>query len=274
VSALQAAHGAQLNAAELPYLVLSAILPFISTALGGLTALRIRHRLHPVMALAAGVLVATALVNLLPEARELLGESGGPLMLGGAAIAGFLAFSSLEALVHQRTWEHQHPPEELAHEPHPHPADEPGSGALGWAGPAGLIVHSTLDGVAIGLGFSVSLDLGLIVVLAVVAHDFADGLNVVTLALVGGRDRQFALTVLVLDALAPPLGVVIGTVIPLSHAVLGVLLAVFAGVFLAIGAGHLLPEAQHQRPGNAPPLVFLAGVGAVFVLALRTVLVG
>ena len=242
-----------MNGAELPYLLVSAVLPFISTALGGLTALRIRHRLHPVMALAAGVLVATALVNLLPEARELMGESSGPLVLGGAAIAGFLAFSSLEARARPA-------------------ADQPGSGALGWAGPAGLIVHSTLDGVAIGLGFSVSLDLGLIVVLAVVAHDFADGLNVVTLALVAGRDRQFALTVL--DALAPPLGVVIGTVIPLSHAILCVLLAVFAGVFLAIGAGHLLPEAQHQRPGNAPPLVFLAGVGAVFVLAVRTVLAG
>jgi zinc transporter, ZIP family len=263
-----------LNPSEWPYLLVSAILPFVSTALGGLTALRIRHRLHPVMALAAGVLVATALVNLLPEARELLGESGGPLVVGGAAIAGFLAFSSLEALVHQQTWEHQHPPHETAHDPHEHPDEKTRPGALGVAGPAGLIVHSTLDGVAIGLGFSVSLDLGLIVVLAVVAHDFADGLNVVTLALVGGRDRQFALTVLALDALAPPVGVLMGTVLPLSHAVLGALLAVFAGVFLAIGAGHLLPEAQHQRPESAPPLVFLAGLGAVFVLALRTVLTG
>ena len=85
--------------ATLPALVLFAVLPFVSTVLGGLAALRLRHRLHPVMAFAAGVLVATALVNLLPEATELIGESGGPLLLGGAAIGGVFALFSLEAVL-------------------------------------------------------------------------------------------------------------------------------------------------------------------------------
>ena len=78
--------------------------------------------------------------------------------------------------------------------------------------------------------------------------------------------------VLLLDALAPPIGAVIGTVTQLNDTVLGFLLAVFSGVFLAIGAGHLLPEAQHGRPGSSPTLVLIAGAGAIVVLAIRLVL--
>jgi len=47
------------------------------------------------------------------------------------------------------------------------------------------------------------------------------------------------------------------------------LLAAFAGIFIAIGAGHLLPEAQHQKPLQAPPLVLLAAFGAALVVAIR-----
>jgi hypothetical protein len=43
-------------------------------------------------------------------------------------------------------------------------------------------------------------------------------------------------------------------------------------VFLAIGAGHLLPEAQHHRPGASPLLVLLAAFGAAVVLTIRYVL--
>ena len=51
-------------------LIAFAILPFFSTLLGGTAAIRLRHRLHPFMAFAAGVLVATALADLLPEATD------------------------------------------------------------------------------------------------------------------------------------------------------------------------------------------------------------
>ena len=50
-----------------------------------------------------------------------------------------------------------------------------------------------------------------------------------------------------------------------------VLLAAFAGVFLAVGAGHLLPEAHHHRPGASLQLVLLTTLGAAVVLAIRSV---
>jgi zinc transporter, ZIP family len=246
--------------------LLFSVLPFVSTFLGGMVSLRLRHRLHPIMAFAAGVLVATALADLLPEASDLVDSIGGASLAGSCAVVGFLAFSALEAFVHRQAWEHQHAPLEDPDKPHEH------VGLVGFAGPVGLVVHSVLDGLAIGLGFRTHAELGLVVGLAVLVHDFADGMNVVTLALVGGARRPAAIVLLVLDAVAPVAGAALGSVVPLSPTGLGVLIAGFAGVFVAVGAGHLLPEAQHQRPGAAPRLVVLAAVGAALVIWVRSLI--
>jgi len=259
-------------------LIAFAVLPFFSTLLGGSAALRLRHRLHPFMAFAAGVLVATALADLLPEATGLIGAGGGPFLPGAAAVLGFLFFSALEAFVHRQTWEHEH--QRLAFQvepddPHEHSQLQVAADSrLGVVGPISLIVHSALDGLAIGLGFRAGMEVGLLVGVAVVAHDFADGMNVVTLSLslMGGTHLREARVLLLLDALAPPVGAAIGTFAEMGDTVLGLLLAVFSGVFLAVGAEHLLPEAQHRSPGASPLLVLLTVLGAAAVVAVRSVL--
>ncbi len=228
------------------------------------------------MAFAAGVLVATALADLLPEASGLIGGTN-PAVPGTAALVGFLAFSAIEAFVHRQTWEHQHNRSASELDPDlPHEHAESFTlgrrGALGFVGPASLIVHSTLDGLAIGLAFRADAGVGLLVAVAVLAHDFADGMNVVTLSLAAGQRSGLAGGLLVVDALAPVLGAAIGSFADLQPEVLGYLLAVFAGVFLAVGAGHLLPEAEHHRPGASPVLVLLTAVGAGVVVTIRSVL--
>jgi ZIP family zinc transporter len=245
---------------------------FFSTLLGGMAALRLRNRLQPVMAFAAGVLVATALADLLPEAAEQAGENA-PIPVGMIAVGGFLLFAALDAFLHRQAFAHlDHHHDDDADHVHDGHAEEHDAGALGFVGPAGLIVHSTLDGLAIGLGFRASAEVGLLVALAVLAHDFADGMNVVTLAAAGGRSRASTLAFLGADALAPVIGAVVGSFASVSGSVLGALLALFAGVFIAIGAGHLLPEAQMHKPGLAPALVGLAALGALVVLLVRSVL--
>ena len=84
---------------------------------------------------------------------------------------------------------------------------------LGWLAPAGLIAHSALDGVAIGLGFEAGPEVGLVVTIAVLVHDFADGLNIVTLALAMGRGRGAAIALLAIDAAATLVGIGISQVI-------------------------------------------------------------
>ena len=255
----------------------AALLPFFSTLLGGMAALRLRHRLHAFMALAAGVVVATAVADLLPEAFELVGPDGA-LSVGIATVVGFIGFSLVEAFLHQSSFEHAGHGVDDEHEPAPqtNPSGmpealvaRPPSLILGILPPISLIIHSTLDGLAIGLGFQAGSDIGLVVLIAVLAHDFADGMNVVTLALDAARGVRLAVVLLVVDALAPLAGAGLSVLITVTPANLGLLLATFAGVFLAIGAGHLLPESQHQHPRRGPALVALAGVGAAIVLGVR-----
>jgi ZIP family zinc transporter len=261
----------------------AAFLPFFSTLAGGFAALRLRHRLHVFMALAAGVVVATAVSDLLPEGLELVGPDSA-IQAGVAAVVGYLGFSLVEAFLHQASFEH------AGDEDHPDPDDPPAPvaaeaasarrspvagglvappGYLAILPPLSLILHSTLDGVAIGLAFQAQASIGFIVLLAVLAHDFADGMNVVALALEAARGVRLAVVLLVLDAIAPPFGAALSLLFTIPPHALGLLLAAVAGVFIAVGAGHLLPEAQHHDPSRGPALVALAGVGAVVVLAVR-----
>jgi ZIP family zinc transporter len=253
-------------------ILLAGALPFISTLLGGFAAFRLRHRLHVVMALAAGILVATGLVDLLPEAIELIGVENAPLIAGSAAVVGYLIYAAVETFIHQGSYEHSHEPGVDPDEPHEHPVAAPSR--LGWLAPAGLIAHSTLDGVAIGLGFEAGAEVGLIVTIAVLVHDFADGLNIVTLALAVGRGRGAAIALLAVDAAATVVGIGISQVIALQPEQLGILLAAFGGAFIAIGAGHLLPEAEHRRGASASPLVALTVLGALTVVATRMIIGG
>lgn len=251
-----------------PLVIVFAFLPVLSTFLGGLAVFRLRHRLHPVMAFSAGILVATALVDLLPESLELVEGAEPAVVAGTAALVGFLLFSAVESFVHRASYEHEHEPGVDPRQPHEH-EHPPTASRLGIVGPLGLVVHSGLDGVAIGLGFAAGTEIGIVVGLAVMAHDFADGINITTLTLESGLGRRTALVILAMDAVAAPIGAFIGISLGVTAGVLGVLLAAFAGVFIAIGAGHLLPEAQHQRPLQAPPLVLLAAGGALLVVVIR-----
>jgi zinc transporter ZupT len=265
---LSAAKPAGRRIYHLPDVNPAALLPFFSTLAGGYAALRLRHRLHGFMALAAGVVVATAVADLLPEAFELLGE-GGALSVGIAAVIGFIGFSLVEAFVHQTSFEHEdRSPDAAAHLDHHEPRSAGGI-ILGVLPPLSLIIHSTLDGLAIGLAFQAGSGIGLIVLLAVLAHDFADGMNVVTLALDAARGVRLAVVLLIVDALAPLFGAALSVVLTVSPGTLGLLLGAFGGVFIAIGAGHLLPESQHRDPRHGPTMVLLAAAGAAFVLVVR-----
>jgi ZIP family zinc transporter len=247
-------------------------LPFFSTVAGGFAALRLKHRLHALMAIAAGVVVATAIADLFPEAFELAGPDR-VLDIGVAAVIGFLGFSFLEAFLHQSSFEH-------AHDGHDEDGDaeraaprsrRTATSVLGLLPPISLVLHSAMDGLVIGLAFQAGDEIGLIVLIAVLLHDFADGMNVATVALDAARGERLAVAFVLLDAIAAPVGGLLSTLVTIDDATLGVLLAMFGGVFLAVGAGHLLPESQHRDPGREPLMVALAGVGAAAVLAVRAI---
>jgi zinc transporter ZupT len=222
----------------------------LSTFAGGIVALRMARELATAIALTGGVVVAVALFHVLPEAIEAVGD---PDRVGLLVGAGFLFFFLAErALVlHHRDDEDQI---------HAH-------AQVGALGAAGLSVHSFIDGLGIGLAFGLSTETGLLVFVAVLAHDFADGVNTVGFVLRQSGDRARAIRWLAVDALAPLAGAIVGSVLSISERGLGELLAVYAGFFLFMGATDLLPHA-HEHPSGRRVLLTVLGFAAILAVSL------
>ncbi len=238
--------------------VFLSVATFFSTSLGGIFALRHRDRLHLIMGFTAGVLLGLVAFDLLPEifarTHELGIDSTAPML---TLVAGFLAFHIAEKLtiIH-----HAH---EADYATHHHPR-------VGVLSALALSGHSFLDGVGIGIGFKVSAAVGIVVAVAVIAHDFSDGLNSVTLMLVNKNSSRRALSLLLVDALAPVLGAISTLFFTIPDTGLPVYLGFFAGFLLYIGASDILPEAHRQRCSAAT--VALTVLGAAFAFAVTRLL--
>src|SRR4051812_12057457 len=120
-----------------------------ATMLGGLFALRLRDKLHLILGLSAGAVVAVAFFDLIPEALTL----STPVYAQEAALTligvGFLAYLALDRFFFM----HAH-------------AEGDAHAHRGSAGAGALSVHSFLDGIGIGLAFQVSPAVGLVVAVA------------------------------------------------------------------------------------------------------------
>jgi ZIP family zinc transporter len=152
-----------------------------------------------------------------------------------------------------------------------HHRDEPeqihAHARVGALGAAGLSLHSFIDGLGIGLAFGLSTETGLLVFVAVLAHDFADGLNTVGFVLRQTGERARAIRWLTIDALAPLVGAIVGSTLSISEEHLGSLLAVYVGFFLFMGATDLLPHA-HEHPSGRRVLLTVIGFAAVLAASL------
>ncbi len=234
--------------------VLLAFTTFISTALGGLFALKNKDRLHRVLGFTAGVLLGVVAFDLLPEIAALAREHS--LNIDHAMIAlviGFLAFHIIEKL----TIIHSAHEEEYGHHKHPR---------VGVLSALALSGHSFLDGVGIGLAFQVSTSVGLIVALAVIAHDFSDGLNTVSLMLSHRNQPKKAIYFLLLDATTPLLGAASTMFFTLSPGTLLLYLGFFAGFLLYIGASDILPEAHSTHSSSGTIVLTVLGTLFIFLV--------
>ena len=146
------------------------VITFFSTAFGGMFALRWRKQLYLVMGFSAGILVAAALLDLLPDAFEVVKQSGESTVKRVllCAVMGFLAYYSLELFVHRGAAVHE---------------KRQGKVAFASVAAFGLTVHSFLDGFAIGSAFQENSTMGGLVALAVISHDFGDGVSTVGVVL-------------------------------------------------------------------------------------------
>jgi ZIP family zinc transporter len=123
-----------------------------------------------------------------------------------------------------------------------------------------------LDGVGIGLAFQVSPAVGAVVTAAVLAHDFSDGINTVNMIVKNGGKRAQAMKWLFVDALAPVAGILLSLLLGITGENLGLLLALFAGFFLYIGASDLIPESHHEHPTAWTTLMTILGAAVLYAV--------
>jgi ZIP family zinc transporter len=230
-------------------LVIIAAAAFLSTLLGGLLALKLRDKLHLILGFSAGAVIGVAFFDLLPEAINFGAKFHSPAAILSCTALGFLSYLILDRILSF------------------HGAAVP----RGRFTAAVLCMHSLLDGVAIGLAFQTSHQVGIVVAIAVLTHDFSDGINTTNIVLKNQGRRRQALSWLIADALAPVLGVASTYFFALPAEAFGTVLALFAGFFLYIGASDLIPESYHAHPKFLTTAMTLAGAA---VLYLAIILVG
>jgi zinc transporter ZupT len=226
-----------------PLLALIAGAAFFSTLFGGLLALKLRDKLHLILGFSAGAVIGVAFFDLLPEAIVFGEKFHSPAVILSFTALGFLSYLVLDRI-------------QLFH---------------GDAAPRGpfaagvLCIHSLLDGVAVGLAFQTSHQVGIVVAIAVLTHDFSDGINTMSIMLKNQGSRSQALAWLIADALAPVLGIASTYFFVLPGDAFGTALALFAGFFLYIGASDLIPESYHAHPKFLTTLMTLAGAAALYM---------
>jgi ZIP family zinc transporter/zinc and cadmium transporter len=231
-------------------LILGAVAALADVA-GGLVLVRARgveRYLRYFVALGAGFLMATAVIEMAPESLR-LNPRLGPVLI----MAGYCAVHLLEHTInaHFHFGEETHPGEFV-------------SSRTGYSVLGGLSVHALFDGVAIGSGFVVSSWLGWLIFLAILLHKAPEGFTMASVMLASGRSRTTAFYSAVGLAAATLAGVLIIELVP-SWLPYG--LPVSAGVAIYVAATDLVPEVNRE-PGIHMALVFFAGVAAFLLLRL------
>ena len=208
---------------------------------------------------AAGVLLSTALLELLPEAIEQAPEQANVLW---ATLLAMVAFFFLERFLHGF---HGH-------------SDGDGHSTAGHAASRTLVLvgdglHNLIDGIVIAASFIVSPGLGVATATAVAAHEIPQEIADFAILTRGGYSRRRALVLNFLSGLAAVVGGL--ALFALGDAVrdqIAWFVAAAAGMFLYIAAADLLPELhrhgrQEGRPRGLIGSAFLGGIVVVVALA-------
>jgi zinc and cadmium transporter len=205
-----------------------------------------RSYLKYFVALGAGFMLATAIVEIIPASLQVNGKAGPFLILLGYLIIHF--------------FEHTVTPHfHFGEETH---KDEFAGGHRGYSVLMGLIIHTFFDGIAIASGFIVSDWLGWIIFLAVFLHKIPEGFTVASVMLASGQSRRIAWGASMLLGAATLAGVL--TMALLRHEV-SFGLPLSAGVTIYVAASDLIPEVNRE-PGAKMALVVFLGVGLMFLL--------
>ena len=198
------------------------------------------------IALGSGFMLATVIVEMVPQSLK-LAPSGGPVLI----LVGYF-------IVH--VFEHSLPAHfHYGEETHDHEFLNP---SVARTALAGLTIHSFFDGVSIASGFLVSNWLGTVISGAMIIHNIPEGFTIASVMSAAGKGRRAGLRAAGVLAIAKVVGVFAMT---FAQHYVNIGLALSAGVTLYVAASDLIPEVNKQ-PGPKIALTVAAGVAMVVIL--------
>ena len=243
-----------------------------------------QHRLSLLIGFSAGLMLATALHDLIPEALEANHEHA----MWGAGI-GFLTLYLAERITHFHACRHREcviePDEAVSHahtaegstpfaeaheHRHPHPHSH-SHGHVDTMALVGMSIHNFADGLTTAAAFSVSKAVGLVVIFAIVLHQMAAGVSLGAIMLRAGRSHSRVL----LSASAVAAFILGGALfyhfaVPVGENTQGIILGLAGGSFLYVAACDLLPEAHAEDEGWGVTAATL--VGYAFAIGVKNFL--
>ncbi len=240
-----------------------------------------RYTQH-MLSMAAGALMATAFLHLLPEAFESQASAKHLFMALLAGLVFFFLLDKAELWHHGHEHHHvvpdgvgpanhDHDHEHHGHHGHGHAAtQDPASG--GWAVLAGDTVHCLGDGVLIAAAFVADLRLGMIAALAVLAHEVPHHMGDLAVLRQLSGDRSVAIAKVSLAGASTVLGGLAGYwLLDSLNAYLPYFLVVASSSFVYVALADLIPQLQ-KRLGARQTLAQISWLvmGIVLVTVVST----
>jgi zinc and cadmium transporter len=241
-----------------------------------------RYTQH-MLSLAAGALLATAFMHLLPEAFE---SQAGAKELFATLLVGLVFFFLLDKA---ELWHHghehhggeHHGPEAAAHAQHDHTEHvhaahshhghghgEPRAG--GWAVLAGDSVHAFGDGILIASAFMADLRLGVVAALAVLVHEVPHHMGDLVVLRQTSNNRRAALVKVSLAGAVTALGGVVGyALVDQLYDYLPFFLIMASSSFIYVALADLIPQLQKRVTAKetVAQIAWLAiGIGMVTLI--------
>jgi zinc and cadmium transporter len=251
----------------LAYIIVANVLSTV-LSIGAAALLSFRYlgtMIDKLVPVSAGLLLATAITHLLPEAFH---SEVDPVLLGWVILAGIMGLFLLEklALIH-----HTHHHEgDLHHHSHGHDAHEAGRGGVPIL--IGDAFHNFADGVVIAGAFIVDIQLGIVATLAVMAHEIPHEVGDFMILLNAGFTRRRAFIFNMISGMSAVAGGVIGYFVldTMGH-LLPYALGIAAASFIYIALSDLLPEMMRRSSlAKSLPEVGLVVLGIVIAAIAST----
>ena len=234
----------------------------IAAALNELVLARLVRNL---VSLSTGILLGTALLQILPEAFESKAEPQG---LFATLLAGLMFFFLLEKAELYRHGHHHEGDDPHHHHHHGFDAEQAGRG--GWSVLLGDSIHNFCDGVIIAAAFLTDTRLGAATAAAIIAHEIPQEVGDFIVLINAGLSRARALAYNAMSGLAAVAGGVLGYfVVGPWQALFPYLLVVAASSFVYVAVADLMPQLQRRLSwrDTAAQLGWLtAGLGVVLLI--------